>query len=115
MGSLLGSFFLIRVPYCIGNIENYPYTFQTSTPHARPLKGPARSVRRATVDDINPVLLLRTKNYGNEGILLMMGSAGFVSSTVLQRPEHVAIPVPRASIIGLVEYTPPLALTLFHL
>ena len=37
---------------------------------------------RDTVDDTNPALSLRTLNYGNYGIFLIMGSAGFISSTV---------------------------------
>ena len=35
-----------------------------------------------TVDDINPAMTLRTLNYGNYGILLIMGNAGVISSTV---------------------------------
>ena len=38
-----------------------------------------------TVDEINPITL-RTLNYGNSGILLiMMGNAGHISSTVESR------------------------------
>ena len=42
-----------------------------------------------SVDDINPALpyLLRTLNYGNYGIFLIMGIAGFISSTVQRRPN----------------------------
>ena len=36
-----------------------------------------------TVDDINPALNLRTLNYWNCEIFLIMGSAGFISSTVV--------------------------------
>ena len=37
-----------------------------------------------TVDDRNPALPkdLRTRNYGNYGIFLIVGHAGFISSTV---------------------------------
>ena len=35
-----------------------------------------------TADDLNPALPLRTLNYGNYGIFLIVGNAGFVSSTV---------------------------------
>ena len=36
-----------------------------------------------TVDDINSALLtLRTLHYGNYGTFLIMGNAGFISSTV---------------------------------
>ena len=34
-----------------------------------------------TVDDTNPALALRTLNYGNYGIFLIMGNAGFIPST----------------------------------
>ena len=34
------------------------------------------------MDDINPALPLRTLTYGNYGIFLIMGNAGFISSTV---------------------------------
>ena len=37
-----------------------------------------------TVDDINPAFTLGTLNYGNSGIFLFMGHAGFVSSTLAQ-------------------------------
>ena len=37
-----------------------------------------------TVADINPSLI-RTLDYGNYGTFLIMGHAGFVSSTVIQR------------------------------
>ena len=33
-----------------------------------------------TVDDINPTFSLRTLNYGNYGMFLIMGNAGFISS-----------------------------------
>ena len=36
------------------------------------------STLKATVDDINPALPLRTLNYGNYGIYLIMGHAGFI-------------------------------------
>ena len=37
-----------------------------------------------TADDINPALpALRTLNHGNYGIFVIMGSAGFISSTVV--------------------------------
>ena len=35
-----------------------------------------------TVDDIKSSITLRILNYGNYGIFLIMGSAGFISSTV---------------------------------
>ena len=35
-----------------------------------------------TVDDINPAVCLRILNYGNYGIFLIMGKAGFIPSTV---------------------------------
>ena len=38
--------------------------------------------RGDTVDDINPCIILRTLNYGNYGIFLIMGNAGFASSTI---------------------------------
>ena len=34
------------------------------------------------VDDINPTCTLRTLNYGNYGLVLILGNAGFISSTV---------------------------------
>ena len=34
------------------------------------------------VDDINPALPLRTLNNRNYGMFLIMGNAGFISSTV---------------------------------
>ena len=43
-------------------------------------KGTARN----TVDDINPALAyLRTLNYGNCGLFLIMGNSGFISSAEL--------------------------------
>ena len=42
-----------------------------------------------TVDDINPAL--RTLNYGNYGISLFMGHAGFISSTVGCRSEQLKL------------------------
>ena len=39
-------------------------------------------LRIHTVDDTNPALQLRTSNYGNYGRFLIMGKAGFISSTV---------------------------------
>ena len=42
---------------------------------------------RSTVDDVNPAWTL---NYGNHGIFLIMGNAGFVSSAVVHalRPDY---------------------------
>ena len=41
-----------------------------------------------SVDGQNPALLLSILNYGNYGIFLIMGSAGFCPSTVLlENPE----------------------------
>ena len=37
----------------------------------------------ATVDGQNPAWTLRTLNYGNYGIFLIMGTAGFCPSTVV--------------------------------
>ena len=34
-------------------------------------------------DDYKSCITLRTLNYGNSGIFLMMGNAGFISSTVV--------------------------------
>ena len=41
-----------------------------------------------TADDINPAhfYLIRTLNYGNYGIFLLVGHAGFISSTVVLVP-----------------------------
>ena len=36
----------------------------------------------SSVDDLNPALPVRALNYGNHGIFLTMGIAGFASSTV---------------------------------
>ena len=36
-----------------------------------------------TVDDKKSEMTLRTLNYGNYGIVLIMGNAGFISSTVV--------------------------------
>ena len=38
-------------------------------------------IKHHTVDDINPAFPLRTLNYGNYGIFLIMGNAGCISST----------------------------------
>ena len=35
-----------------------------------------------TVDEIHPAMLLRTLNYGNYARFLIMGNAGFISSTI---------------------------------
>ena len=50
-----------------------------NTPNMRPGLVEGRS---HTVDDRNPALPLRTLNYGNYGIFLITGNAGFISSTV---------------------------------
>ena len=48
-------------------------------------------MRAPTVDDINPALPIRTLNYGNYGMFLMMGDAGFISAAVYTRaPMHFA-------------------------
>ena len=53
--------------------------------HKEELKssGAADSLRimGLTADDIKACITLRTLNYGNYGILLIMGSAGFITST----------------------------------
>ena len=36
-----------------------------------------------TVDAINPATTLRTLNYGNSSIFLIMGNAGFIPSAVV--------------------------------
>ena len=35
-----------------------------------------------TVDDVNPALPLGAENYGIYGIFLLMGNAGYITSTV---------------------------------
>ena len=46
-----------------------------------------------TVDDMNPALALRALDYGNFGILLILGNAGFILSTaetfrIVRAPVH---------------------------
>ena len=43
-----------------------------------------------TVDNVNPALPKKTLNYGNYGIFLVRGNAGFMSSTV--RVTLLAVP-----------------------
>ena len=43
-----------------------------------------KETKAPTVDDINPALPLRTLSYGNYGIFLTMGNAGFIASTAAQ-------------------------------
>ena len=43
------------------------------------------------VDDRSPAITFRTLNYGNYGTFLIMGHAGFISSTVrLPRPRGLS-------------------------
>ena len=37
-----------------------------------------------TADEINPAITLRTLTYGDYGMLLIMGNAGFISWTVVR-------------------------------
>ena len=41
-------------------------------------------------------IILMTLNYGNYGIFLIMGNAGFVSSTVGKVPKPNTLPSPKA-------------------
>ena len=43
-----------------------------------------------TVDDKKSCITFRTLNYGNYGVFLIMGDAGFISSTVIIRPWHLS-------------------------
>ena len=71
-----------------GLIKPYKPLLLVATPPGSRLPGAAVAPRGRlgfsyiihTVDDRNPAL--RTLNYGNYGIFLIMGNAGFISSTV---------------------------------
>ena len=53
------------------------------------LAGCGYSLLIHTVADINPAFTSRTLNYGNLWFFLIMGNAGFISSTVLSFFMHV--------------------------
>ena len=66
-----------------------------------------------TVDDINLALPLGPLNYGNHGMLLIMGNAGFISSTVIVLAPSSGTDHPRTRIglEGPVAFQKPLPST----
>ena len=59
-----------------------------------------------TVDDINLPYPLTTLNYGKNGLFLVMGNAGFISSTVVVRKIMIIIVVTTVIILVIVSSKP---------
>ena len=74
---------LLPFPSSVQRIFTFIKTNPTMEAHSRGNKQVSKRLIDTVDDKKKPCITLRTLNYGNYGTLLIMGNAGFISSTVV--------------------------------